>query len=65
MWFFFTKDVDSVELLERFGSPPKVVWLRIGNTSNREIKRIFSSSLKLILELLEPGNDLVEVAGLS
>lgn len=62
---FFTKDGDFVELLERFGSPPKIVWLRVGNTSNREMKRIFSSSFKSIVDLLGSGNDLVEVKSLS
>ena len=62
---FFTKDDDFVELLERFGSSPKVVWLRTGNTSNQEVKRIFSSSFKSITSLLESGNDLVEVESLS
>lgn len=62
---FFTKDGDFVELLERFGSPPRIVWLRIGNTSNQELKRIFLSSFKRIVSLLESGNDLIEVENLS
>ena len=62
---FFTKDEDFVELLERFGNPPKVVWLRVGNTSNLEMKRILSSSFKNIINLIGSGNNLVEVKSLS
>ncbi|MGK0310164.1 MAG: putative nuclease of putative toxin-antitoxin system [Lentimonas sp.] len=58
---FFTKDADFVELLERFGNPPKVVWLRVGNTSNQEMKRILLASFKNITSLLGSGDDLVEV----
>ena len=62
---FFTKDADFIELLERLGSPPKVVWLRVGNTSNQEMKRILSASFMNIVNLLESGNNLVEVESLG
>ena len=29
-----TKDADFRQLLDRFGSPPQVIWLTCGNTSN-------------------------------
>ena len=29
-----TKDSDFVSVLDRFGSPPKIIWLTCGNTSN-------------------------------
>jgi predicted nuclease of predicted toxin-antitoxin system len=29
-----TKDRDFVELVDRLGSPPQIIWLTCGNTSN-------------------------------
>ena len=31
---FITKDADLVNLLEQHGAPPRIIWLRCGNTSN-------------------------------
>lgn len=56
-----TKDRDFVSLLERFGPPPKILWLTCGNTSNTSLKRILTETLKLAIELLESGEDLVEL----
>ena len=58
-----TKDSDFVFLLEKFGSPPKVIWIRCGNTSNERLQEILSGQLKTALELLESGDDLVEIRG--
>jgi len=35
-----TKDMDFVNLLERNGPPPKIIWITIGNTSNDNLKKI-------------------------
>ena len=56
-----TKDRDFVSLLERFGPPPKILWLTCGNTSNDSLKRILTETLKLAIELLLSGEDLVEL----
>lgn len=58
-----TKDGDFVLLLNRLGPPPKVIWLRCGNTSNERMQEILSRHLKTTLELLESGDDLVEIRG--
>ncbi len=58
-----TNDSDFVFLLEKFGSPPKVIWIRCGNTSNERLQEILSRQLKTALELLESGDDLVEIRG--
>ena len=29
-----TKDSDFVDLIDRLGSPPQIIWLTCGNTSN-------------------------------
>jgi predicted nuclease of predicted toxin-antitoxin system len=59
-----TKDSDFVDLLERHGSPPKIIWLTCGNTSEAALKEILSSTLTKAIELLEAGDDLVEIGNL-
>ncbi|MCW5933703.1 MAG: DUF5615 family PIN-like protein [Fimbriimonadia bacterium] len=56
-----TKDIDFVELVMRFGSPPQVVWVRCGNTSNARLQEIFLESFAQALKLLMAGEPLVEV----
>jgi len=58
-----TKDSDFVLLLDRFGSPPKVIWVTCGNTSNVRLKEILNDTLPKALELLNSGEDLVEISG--
>lgn len=59
---FVSKDSDFKDYLDKYGSPPKLIWLRCGNTSNIELKRIFRLLLTDIMELLQNGNDLVEIS---
>ena len=56
-----TKDSDFLLLLDRFGSPPKVIWLTCGNTSNANLKIILSQTLSDALDLLDSGEELVEI----
>lgn len=57
-----TKDSDFSQLIQRLGSPPKVIWLRCGNTSNERLRQIFERTLRNALELLEAGDDLIEIS---
>jgi predicted nuclease of predicted toxin-antitoxin system len=41
-----TKDSDFVDLVERLGSPPQVIWLTYGNTSNARLRHILSEMQK-------------------
>ncbi len=59
-----TKDSDFVMLLDRFGPPPRVIWVTCGNTSNVRLKQILSHTFPKALELLEAGEKLVEVNAL-
>ncbi|HEY5345135.1 MAG TPA: DUF5615 family PIN-like protein [Verrucomicrobiae bacterium] len=59
-----TKDNDFVELLERHGSPPKIIWLTCGNTSEAALREIFAANFPEALRLLDTGDDLVEVGTL-
>jgi predicted nuclease of predicted toxin-antitoxin system len=55
-----TKDEDFVQLLNQKGSPPKVIWITCGNTSNQRMREILSSQLQIALDLLKT-TDLVEI----
>ena len=55
-----TKDNDFVELLERHGSPPKIIWLTCGNTSEAALCDIFAANFPETLRLFDAGDDLVE-----
>ncbi|MBS1790596.1 MAG: DUF5615 family PIN-like protein [Acidobacteria bacterium] len=57
-----TKDSDFVELVNRYGSPPQVIWLICGNTSNARLKQILISTLSQAIDLLRAGESLVEIA---
>ncbi len=56
-----TKDSDFVRLLENHGSPPKVLWLTCGNTSEAALMAILSQHLVTALGMLRSGEDLVEI----
>jgi predicted nuclease of predicted toxin-antitoxin system len=57
-----TKDSDFVRLLEEYGPPPKVIWVTCGNTSNARLKEILAETLEKALELLQTGEQLVEIS---
>jgi predicted nuclease of predicted toxin-antitoxin system len=56
-----TKDRDFVDLLDRLGAPPKIIWLTCGNTSNARLKEILNANLTNALEILAKGDDLIEI----
>lgn len=58
-----TKDSDFLELQRRLGTPPKIIWVTCGNTSNARLKEILVASLRQACELLESGEILVEITG--
>ncbi|MEH2297448.1 DUF5615 family PIN-like protein [Nostoc sp.] len=60
---FITKDSDFVDLVDRLGSPPQIIWLTCGNTSNTRLQEILSATLLEALELLRTGEALVEITG--
>ena len=56
-----TKDADFVELVERVGSPPQVLWVTCGNTTNARLQAILAKCLPLAFPLLERGEPMVEI----
>jgi predicted nuclease of predicted toxin-antitoxin system len=57
-----TKDEDFVELVERLGSPPQVVWLTVGNTTNMELRLILSTTFAMAIDRLMAGAPIVEIS---
>ena len=57
-----TKDSDFLDLLDRHGPPPQVLWLTCGNTSNARLKQILSATLTEAITLLKAGERLIEVS---
>jgi predicted nuclease of predicted toxin-antitoxin system len=57
-----TKDVDFVQLVEKFGSPPQIILLACGNTSNAQLKQILGRSFDRTAEWLQKGEPIVEIA---
>jgi predicted nuclease of predicted toxin-antitoxin system len=57
-----TKDSDFMDLVDRLESPPQIIWLTCGNTSNARLKEILSLTLLDALQLLQTGERLVETS---
>ncbi|MBL7917353.1 MAG: DUF5615 family PIN-like protein [Bacteroidia bacterium] len=51
-----TFDFDFIDLSTLKGFPPKIIWLRLGNTSTEKIVTRFQTDSKLISEFLESPN---------
>lgn len=56
-----TKDRDFTELVGRLGTPPSVIWLRCGNTSEESLKEILSKHPQEALLFIENGESVVEI----
>jgi predicted nuclease of predicted toxin-antitoxin system len=56
-----TKDKDFVWLVEELGSPPQVIWLTCGNTSNTRLKEILKQTFGKTIELIQAGEPVVEI----
>lgn len=56
-----SKDRDFIDLINRLGIPPQVLWLTCGNTSNARLKEILSSTLLQAMALLAQGEPIVEI----
>lgn len=56
-----TKVRDFINLLEQYGPPPHVIWLRTGNSSNQALKETLATTLASALDLLRSGEPWVEI----
>jgi predicted nuclease of predicted toxin-antitoxin system len=57
-----TKDSDFINLVHQLGSPPKVIWITCGNTSNDYLRKMLVKSLSEALALLNKGESIVEIS---
>lgn len=56
-----SKDSDFIEMVIRFGSPPKLLSLNCGNMSNAALQTLVQSKLRDAITLLERGDLIVEI----
>jgi len=59
-----SKDSDFLNLLDRHGPPPKVIWITCGNTSNQRMRTILRQTLLPAVEMLEGSEIIVEIGDL-
>lgn len=57
-----SKDIDFRALASRFGPPPQVIWLRVGNGPTRVIETLLHANLAIIRAFLaDPMQPLLEL----
>jgi predicted nuclease of predicted toxin-antitoxin system len=56
-----TKDEDFVSGSWASALKPQVIWIRLGNTTNRVLWRAFQESLPEVLQALEAGERVIEI----
>jgi predicted nuclease of predicted toxin-antitoxin system len=56
-----TKDRDFLDLVQRRGPPPFIIWITCGHTSNGALIRIFGGVIRAACELIESGETIVEI----
>jgi predicted nuclease of predicted toxin-antitoxin system len=57
-----SKDQDFVKLIEINGTPPKLIWVTCGNTSNARMCEILKESLLQAILLLNNDESIVEIS---
>jgi predicted nuclease of predicted toxin-antitoxin system len=57
-----SKDQDFVKRIELHGTPPKLIWITCGNTSNATMCEILKTSLAQAIELLGTSENIVEIS---
>lgn len=56
-----SKDSDFIELILRRGIPPRLLWVTCGNLTNRRLRELFSSVFEQSVQLLQAGENIVEI----
>jgi predicted nuclease of predicted toxin-antitoxin system len=56
-----TKDADFASMVERLGPPPRLIWLRCGNTSNAALKELLIRELPDCMARLSDGAAIIEL----
>ncbi len=56
-----SKDSDFLKLVDQFGTPPQIIWITCGNTSNNRMRAVLEKSLEKAVELIRSGEPIVEI----
>jgi predicted nuclease of predicted toxin-antitoxin system len=56
-----SKDSDFLDLIGKFDSPPKLIYLRCGNTTNQRLRKIFGVHLQNAIQQLSNGETVLEI----
>ena len=59
-----SKDSDFVDLVQRLGPPPQLLWLTCGNVSNRHLQSLLAIAFPKAMALIEVGEPIVEIGDL-
>ncbi len=51
-----TFDSDFYDLVTLYGHPPKIIWLRIGNTTTQNLVKVLESHFDVIKSFLSDSN---------
>ena len=57
-----TKDQDFLDLSNRLGPPPQILWVTCGNTSNQNMRDIFTRTFLDAVSFLKAGQAVVEIS---
>jgi predicted nuclease of predicted toxin-antitoxin system len=60
-----SKDHDFVRLVEQHGTPPQLIWITCGNTSNANLCNILQATLQHAVNMLNAGESIVEISSKS
>jgi predicted nuclease of predicted toxin-antitoxin system len=52
-----SKDSDFFDRSTVSGAPPKVIWVRLGNCSTREMERVLRSKAQAVRRFIEDGQE--------
>lgn len=58
-----SKDSDFAERSVLEGTPPKVIWIRLGNCSTSEVERLLRDAVEPILAFLRAGEETCLLVG--
>ncbi len=53
-----TKDEDFIELVLKKKSPPKIIWITVGNLSNKQLKKLLIDNFKAAVIHLQSSQEL-------
>jgi predicted nuclease of predicted toxin-antitoxin system len=56
-----TKDKDFIALLNQKGHPPKIIWLQLGNCTNKEIQAIIMKQKTTIKHFISSGKGILKI----